>query len=192
MNIPENIKKIQLEMDILSHDKSTIKERVNRYLEIDHQGIIGNHYFAKASSECLYLYRDGYFISAVMMSHAINEGIIKFVADRSNISRKTGNGNTKTIKETINDLQDKNVISDNCAESSKKIWCSFRNDIHHMNPKVSGIDFKALAKKNLKYLSVIEKEIFEYDIKNGKLSPHYPKYWDKNKDGTTTVDLRLE
>jgi len=61
-----------------------------------------------------------------------------------------------------------------------------------MNPKVSGIDFKALAKKNLKYLSVIEKEIFNHDIKNGKLSPHYPKYWDNNKDGTTTVDLRLE
>jgi len=60
---------------IESQCNSFIEEKIDRYLEVEHQGIIGGHYFARASSECIYLYRDGYFIGAVMMSHAINEGI---------------------------------------------------------------------------------------------------------------------
>ena len=36
--------------------------------EVPHQGIIANHHFAKASSECIGLYRDGYLLSAVMVS----------------------------------------------------------------------------------------------------------------------------
>ena len=76
----EKIRRIQLKENIESQCKGSIEEKITRYLEIEHQGIIGGHYFAKVSSECIYLYRDGYFIGAVMMSHAINEGIIKFIA----------------------------------------------------------------------------------------------------------------
>ncbi len=76
MTNPE-IRRFQVRNDIESQCMGSIEERTDRYLEIEHQGIIGDHYFATASSECIYLYRDGYFIATVMMSHAINEGIIK-------------------------------------------------------------------------------------------------------------------
>jgi len=192
MSNVEKIRRIQLRESIESQCKSSIEEKITRYLEIEHQGIIGGHYFAKASSECIYLYRDGYFIGAVMMSHAINEGIIKFIVERNSISRQKENGDTKTIEELINEFEDRKIISNDCAEASTKIWKSFRADIHHMNPTVTKIGFSKIAQQNLKCLSIIEREIFGHDINNGAIAPHQPKYWDINKDGTMTVFLRLE
>ena len=192
MDNSERIRRIQLKESLESEFKSTVEQRINRYLEIDHQKIIGGHYFSEASSECIYLYRDGYFIGTVMMSHAINEGIIKFIAERNSISRKKENGDTKTIEELVNEFKEKKIISNECAEASIKIWNSFRADIHHMNPTVMEIPFKGLALQNMKILAIIEKEIFGFDINNGALIPHQLKYWDINKNNTTTSFLRLE
>ena len=185
-------RRVQLKENLESQCKGSIEEKIDRYLEIEHQGIIGGHYFAKASSECIYLYRDGYFIGAVMMSHAINEGIIKFIAERNKIDRHKEDGTTKTIEELICEFKEQNIISENCANASIKIWNSFRADIHHMNPTVEKIPFQKLAQQNLKYLSTREREIFGHDISNGTIIPHQPKYWDIKADGTATVFLRLE
>jgi hypothetical protein len=192
MDHSEIIRRIQVRENIESECKGLIEEKISRYLEIEHQGIIGGHYFANASSECIYLYRDGYFIGAVMMSHSINEGIIKFVAERNKISRNREDGGTKTIEELIRELRNKDIISEDCAAASTKIWESFRADIHHMNPTVAKIPFQKLAQQNLKHLSTIEKEIFGHDINNGAIAPHQPKYWDVNSEGKMAVFLRLE
>ena len=177
------IKRRRLQDDLRSSLEQSIDQRVDRYLEINHQWIIGNHYFAAASAECIELYRDGYFISTVMVSQAVNEGIFRFVAERNSIDRES---HEQFIKELMNG----NIISEDCAKASKRIWGSFRNDVHHMNPKVATIPFEALAKRNLQDLSVIEKEIFGVDVNNGKLIPHQPKYWDIQKDGTVPAFLR--
>jgi len=160
MSNSEQIRRIQLRERIESQCKSSIEEKITRYLEIEHQGIIGGHYFAEASAECIYLYRDGYFIAAVMMSHSINEGIIKFITERNHIDKQKKNENTKTIEELIIEFKKRNIISDKCAEASMKIWGSYRANIHHMNPIISKIDFKRIALQNLKCLSIIEREIF--------------------------------
>ena len=104
-----------------------------------------------------------------MGSTLVNEGIFRFVAERNSIDRES---HEQFIKELMNG----NIISEDCAKASKRIWGSFRNDVHHMNPKVATIPFEALAKRNLQDLSVIEKEIFGVDVNNGKLIPHQPKY----------------
>jgi len=127
-----------------------------------------------------------------MISHAINEGIIKFIAERNSISRQKENGDTKTIEVLINEFKERKIISNECAEASIKIWKSFRADIHHMNPTVKGIPFKELALQNIKDLAVIEKEIFGFDINNGAIVPHQPKYWNINKNGMIEAFLRLE
>ena len=66
------VHRAQMRDDLRQIDEQTLDARVDRYMEIDHQGIIGGHYFAKASSECINLYRDGHFIAAVMASQAVN------------------------------------------------------------------------------------------------------------------------
>jgi hypothetical protein len=190
----EQIKKIMVKQSLQSESESTIDQRVERYLEIDHQGIIGGHHFAAASSECINLYRDGYFISAVMVSQAVNEGIMRFVAEKNGIDLHPNNNKseTKDIYTLIDEFEEKNIISHNGAEASKGIYKSFRNDVHHMNPKVADIPFRQLAKRNLQALATVEKELFGVDIKDGKFAPHQPKYWDIGKDGRATAFLRFE
>ena len=191
MNTSEVMKRIIVKESIESQCISFMEEKIDRYLEIEHQGIIGGHYFA--SSECICLYRDGYFIGAVMMSHAINEGIMKFVAERNDIERHNTDGTTETFAELIEEFREKNIISNACADASMRIWKSYRADIHHMNPTVATIDFEKLAQQNLKYLSAKEREIFDFKINNcGAIVPSHPKYWDINADGTAAVFLRLD
>lgn len=179
------VRRAQLKDDLRQACEQTLDERVDRYLEIDHQGIIGNHYFAAASSECINLYRDGHFIATVMASQAVNEGILKFIAERSNIQ-------ARNHEELMEMLVTVGLISSDCADASERIWRSFRNDVHHMNPKVASIPFKQLAKQNLQALAAVEREIFAVNIEQGKLLPKQPKYWDVQKDGTVPVFLRLE
>lgn len=178
------VRRAQIKDDLRQMFEQTLDARVERYLEINHQGIIGNHYFAAASSECIDLYRDGHFMAAVMLTQAVNEGILKFVAERNGIS-------VQNHAELVKLFAEKNIVSRDCAAASERIWGSFRNDLHHMNPKVTSIPFQDLAKRNLQNLAVIEKEIFGVDIGNGRLVPKQPKYWDIQKDGTVPVFLRL-
>ena len=132
-------------------------------------------------------------LAAVMMSHSINEGISVFVADRVGLNKNKGDGGAKSIEDLINELEQNKTISKTCADAARGIYGSYRNDVHHMSPKVSGIDFSLLAQDNLKRLAIIEGEIFGADItSDGKLKPHKPIFWDLNTDGTVSAFLRLE
>ena len=178
------VRRSQLKDDLRQVSEQTLDERVDRCLEIDHQPIVGNHHFAMASSECINLYRDGHFISAVMVSQAVNEGILKFVADRNNVK-------TDQHQELMELLVSRGIVSQDCASASEMIWSSFRNDVHHMNPKVASVPFKQLAKQNLQALATVEREIFAVSSGHGKLVPKQPKYWDVQEGGTVPVFLRL-
>lgn len=178
------IRRAHLRDELRQVDEQSLDARVNRYLEIDHAGIIGNHYFAAASSECINLYRDGHFIATVMATQAVNEGILKFLKERNGLC-------CHKHEDLMRSLRQKDIITQTCADASEQIWASFRNDVHHMNPKVSTIPFPTLAKKNLQSLAVVEGEVFGVDIVDGKLHPKQPKYWDIQSDGTVPVFLRL-
>lgn len=179
------VRRTQLAESLRQTFDQTLDARIDRQLEIDRQDIIGNHHFAGASSECLDLYRDGYFISTVMMTQAVNEGILKFVAERNEVARQM-------CPRLLEELHRKSIISADCARASTRIWESFRNDVHHMNPGVVKVPFPELAKQNLQDLAVVESDVFGVDIKEGHLVPKKPKHWDIQQDGTVPVFLRME
>lgn len=181
--IEEKIQRFHLRDQFRQIDEQTLEARVTRYLEIDRQRIIGHHYFARASTECIDLYRDGHFIATVMATQAVNEGIFKFVAERNNIQ-------SEDYCALLTILTSQGTLSQDCLDASKQIWGSFRNDVHHMNPKVAQINFSELAKKNIQNLALVEREVFDVSFDEGKLVPKYPKYWDIQPDGTVPIYLR--
>lgn len=180
----ENFRREDLRKGMRVVLEQTIEDRVERYLEVAHQGIIPNHHFAAASSECIDLYRDGYALSAVMVSQAVAEGVWRFVLDRNQVQ---ADRDRPALAAT---LVERKIISAECADAFSRIWRSFRNDVHHMNASVSRVPFRDLAKRNLKDLAAIEREIFAVSFNNGKLVPVQPLYWDLGADGTTAVFLR--
>ena len=140
-----DINRQALKDNLMATYNSSIDERVDRYLDVGHHWIIGNHHFAQASSECINFYRDGHFIAAVMMSHSINEGIIVFVTERVSMPRYKSDGKSKSIEGLISELECQKTISKSCADAARGIYGSYRNDIHHMNPRVGSIDFSSLV-----------------------------------------------
>ena len=180
----ESFRREDLRKSMRSVLDQTIEDRVERYLEVAHQGIVPNHHFAAASSECIDLYRDGYALSAVMVSQAVAEGIWRFVLERNQVE---ANRDRPALAAT---LVARRILSAECADAFGRIWRSFRNDVHHVNPSVSNIPFRDLAKRNLKDLAAIEREIFAVSFNDGKLVPIQPLYWDLGIDGMTSVFLR--
>jgi len=181
----ETFRRDEMRRAFVSEFEQTLEGRLDRYLEIQHAGIVAHHHFSPASSECIDLYRDGYFLSAVMVSQAVAEGIWRFVLERNG---QPSSDDRPAIAPT---LVAAGTITRECADAFIRIWKSFRNDVHHMNPKVATIPFKTLAQRNLQDLGVIERELFAWTVTEpGKMTPTQPKYWDTNPDGTATVFLR--
>lgn len=182
----KQLQRLRAREAIRAEFEHSLEQRVDRYVEVQHQGIVPNHHFAVASSECLNLYRDGYFLSTVMVSQSVAEGIFHFVLDRNGLSAN------RECPEMAKLLVDREVISGLCADAFVHIWRSFRNDVHHMNPKVARMPIKQLAQRNISDLATIENEIFAWRRNNGKLIPIHAKYWDLQPDGSVPVFLRLE
>jgi len=181
----ENAQRENLKRAMQDDLNRSVDERVNRYLEIVHQWVIPAHHFANASAECIYLYRDGYFLSAVMVSQSVTEGVWRFVLDRNNIQYDPDRETQE------NDLVQRTILSRACADAFGRIFHSFRNDVHHMNPSVRKVPFREIARRNLVDLATIEREIFAVTIgAPGRMVPVHRQYWDIGTDGTTSVFLR--
>lgn len=181
-----SIRRRQVMQGLRDSCDQTLTARVARYLEVGYQEIVPNHHFAAASSECIDLYRDGFFLSAVMVSHAVNEGIWKFVLDRNDIPREG------PFDDQVRTLPGRGIVSRESVEAFARIWGSFRNDVHHMNPQVSSIPFEALAKRNLKDLALVEREIFATSTTAEGLVPTHPQYWDLGANGVAQAFLRFD
>jgi len=169
---------------IRSHFELTFDERVARAMEMDHQQIVPYHHFAAVSMECVYLYQDGYFTATIMATQALNEGLVRFIEDR--------NGITERIERPIavERLRERGLLSAEAADASTRIMRSFRNDFHHMNPSVSHVPVREIAKRNIEDICAIENEIFACDFDNGKIRPRHRQYWNVSADGTMTISLR--
>ena len=157
------------------HEQS-VEAKAERYLSINHQGIVGNHHFAIASDEAISCFEEGLYISCIMASQAVAEGILKFLVERNPDIDKSLKG-----ADAILSLETSGYITKASRLAFKRIRESFRNDYHHMNPKVGNIPHKDLAYKVITSLASIEKEIFEVSFSNGKLIPAVPRYWDSTK-----------
>lgn len=190
------MRKAYLREKFIKECENSIDEKIRRYLEIKPQDIIGNHYFSAASTECIKAHTNGQFISAIVLSHAVNEGILKFICETMDIPLNYDKCNKKSGRipyiKLLRLLRRKGIISKKFFQASQKITTSFRNDYHHMNPKIKNIDHSSISTSNLIQLSIIENEIFGYASRGGKLIPNQPIYWPNiENNGTVEAFLRL-
>ena len=96
-----------------------------------------------------------------MVSQSVTEGIWRFVLERNQIQLKELKGGERKINRPAIGaiLVKRKIISTECAAAFVRIWRSFRNDVHHMNPKVSTVNFPEVAKQNMDDLAAIEREL---------------------------------
>ncbi|MCZ7617192.1 MAG: hypothetical protein M5U32_02410 [Myxococcota bacterium] len=107
----QQLRRLRAKEAIRGDFEHSLEQRVDRYLEVQHQGIVPNHHFASASSECLNLYRDGYFLSTVMVSQSVAEGIFRFVLERNSTSAD------RERPEMVKLLVERAIISESCGDA---------------------------------------------------------------------------
>jgi len=182
--IEQSIRQKQVEESIKQEFEQKLSERVARYLQVAHAGIIPYHYFAPASTECILLFRDGHFYGCISLVQAVAEATVRLLC------RKNLCSIAKEFEENVLVLFNRGIISEKLKNNFIEIWKD-RNDYHHLNPKVP-VDYNdlvKLAKTKISLLSEIEKDIFAYTIGNaGEIKPKYSKYWETENQ----VYLRLE
>jgi hypothetical protein len=172
---------------LYSELEATINQRIDRYLSVKHQWLVGLHHFARASHECLLLFRDGYFTSCITLTQAVAEGIVSFVAERNNLRM----ADRETKQELAKRMCESGIVSQGLVSSFVQIQRSYRNDFHHMNPTVASVDLESLAVRNISDLATIEREIFDVDIgPEGAVVPKNVRYWDPRPDGTLPAYIR--
>lgn len=168
------------EETIRSEFEITFSQRVHRYLEIGHHGVIANPRdtkFAPVSSECINLFRDGHFYGCISLTQTVTEALAKFLCTRNNFKP------AKDFERNVKKLFRRNFIDENMQSNFLSIWKN-RDDYHHLNNSVENEKKKleAISRSKIKLLAEIEKTIFAYSINNGKIIPKHPKYWDMGND----------
>lgn len=181
------IKRRQLQDNLEQDFLASINGRISRYLELDFIKITPNTHFASIASECILLYRDGYFFACIALCQAVAEALVRLMCQRS----RFGSSISKDYESNVDNLQKRRIEPD-CSELFKEIWKG-RPDYHHLNPNIptEKIKLQDIAKSKIIALHKIESKVFEFTMKDGMISPTYPKYWDIKKGGVE-VFLRFE
>lgn len=152
----------------------SVKERVERFLSIDRLLLTPHTHFSTVSSECVLLYRDGYYFACIALCQAVAEALTRFLCEKSMI-RCRGSHEAR-----IHRLSKESVISQAILQSFETIH-EHRDDFHHLNPQVPSDHetLRLIAHRALSELSNIEYEVFGFSVQDGEIIPHKAKFWSK-------------
>ena len=166
--------------------EATVQDRVGRHLDVKHHEISPNQHFAAVSDECAKLYRDGHFYGCIALTQAVAEAVVRFLCKRN------GWNPAKRFEVNVKNLIKRGKINLSVGAALSNIW-EDRNEYHHLEPSVE-IDRKKLgklAREKVLLLAEVERDVFHFDVRDGKLVLKNPKYWDVSGDAVQ-VFLRFE
>ena len=172
-----------LETNLRQAFERDLPHRIERVHQLTYQKIIGGHYFAAASTQCLELYRDGYMLGCIMCSQSLLEAMLKFVAKRNGLPHK------KDIEDLIKDIRARALLSEDAVAAAEIAW-RHRNDFHHLNPGVASIHLADKARECVEATCAVENDIFGATFDKGVLIASKPLYWDMGANGIAPVFLR--
>ena len=183
----QQIERNRLIDELVAECQALAGERIDRYLQAQHHGIVADTPFAPASAECIDLFRDGHFYGAISLSQAVGEALVRHMC-RSNQWKPAEN-----FEENVRKLRQRGFIDDSVEAYLLGLW-EQRDDYHHLNPSVvrdrAVLEQLALAK--IRELNEVERFVFAWAPSDvaGSLALLRPQYWPDKKDGRVSVFLR--
>jgi hypothetical protein len=169
------------------HDEARLAGRAERAARTEVHGVIPNHFFSAASSECRDVFIDGHYYSCISLAQALSEGLSTYLGRLHQVGAK------KDPQQRVQRLHKKGAISAGALDAFLRIWGNDRNAFHHLNQDVP-TDYAELerrAEECVKSLLEIESELFAFGINEGRIVPKHPAYWPESDAEHTEVFLRL-
>ena len=152
---------------------ASLDERVDRYLSVKSLPLTPHHpHFSAASAECRLLFRDAYFLACISLCQSVAEALSRLLSQRSKI-RSRGHHKSRVAR-----LAKEEVISSSAGAAFERIH-EHRDDFHHLNPGAvtERREIEKLAKRCLRSLATIEKEVFAFSTARGRIIPKQPRFW---------------
>lgn len=173
--------------ELRRHDEATRPGRASRAARTEVHGVIPNHFFAAASSECRDVFIDGHFYGCISLAQAVAEGLSQY------LGRLHQAGAKKDPQQRVERLHEKGMIGVEARNAFLRVWGNDRNAFHHLNEDVSTehSELERRAEECVNSLLEIESELFAFGINEGRIAPKHPIYWPKTDAEHTEVFLRL-
>jgi hypothetical protein len=168
-------------------DEARFQGRAERAARSIIHGIIPQHFFSAASSECRELFVDGHFYGCISLAQAVAEGLTRFLGRFHQI------GARKNPLLRSSKLYDAGIISQEALQALKRIRGNDRDIFHHMNDNIP-TDSKVLearAEECVDALYTVESEVFEFQTRDGTIVPKNPQYWPRSAPEYVQTCLRL-
>ena len=168
-------------------DESRFAGRAERAARTKVHGLIPNHFFSFASSECRDVFIDGHYYASISLAQAVAEGLARYLGDFHQVGAK------KDPPKRVRRLLSKGVISQRITDAFLRIWGNDRNTFHHVNTDIQ-TDHQELerrAEECVNSLLEIESDVFAYEISEGKIVPKVHAYWPRVDSEHLQVFLRL-
>ena len=121
----------------------------------------------------------------ISLSQSVAEALVRFLCERNRWRP------AKSFEENVRKLRGRGFISAELVIKLLEIW-SKRDDYHHLNPAIEADrnEVEVLARAKVQLLTEVEKDIFDFGIKDGAIVPKNPKYWNPT-DNYSEVFLRV-
>lgn len=177
------IRRRMLEESLEQEFEQALPARIARYLQVKPHEVIPCHHFSPPSAECSLLFRDGHFYGCIALVQAVTEALVRFLCQAN--SWRPG----KTFEKNVEKLATRKFINSKLKKALLRIW-EERDTYHHLTGEVERRRQKLekLAREKVLLLGKVEREVFSYDVVDGKIKPKHPKYWPRKGQ----VFLRLE
>ena len=169
------------------HDGARLVSRTERAARTEVHGVIPNHFFSAASSECRDVFIDGHYYGCISLAQAVADGLSSYLGRLHHVGAK------KDPQQRVQRLSKKGIISAGALDAFFRIWGNDRNTFHYLNEDVptNYSDLERRAEECVKSLFEIESELFAFGISEGRIVPTHPIYWPKSDAEHTNVFLRL-
>lgn len=169
-------------------DEARLVGRAERAARTQVHGIIPDHFFSAASSECRDAFIDGHYYASISLAQAVAEGLCRYLGDFHKV------GARKDPPQRVRRLRSQGFISQQVLDAFLRIWGNDRNTFHHVNADIQTdyLEIERRAEECVRALMEIESDVFAYEIsEDGKIVPTTPGYWPREDAEHVQVFLRL-
>jgi len=169
------------------HDDARLAGRAERATRTSVHGVIPNHFFSAASSECRDVFIDGHYYGCISLAQAVAEGLSNYLGRLHQVGAKND------PRQRVQRLCTKGAISEEALRAFLRVWGNDRNTFHHLNQDVptDHTELERRAEECVQSLLAIESELFAFEINDGRLVPKNSMYWPESDSEHVDVFLRL-
>lgn len=165
----------RIEASIKNEVLRTQSDLASRFLQVHGTVRVPDGPFAAPLIECVEQFQDGHYFGCIALSQAVLEAIIGHIWQ---IKLKKKPNQESRFDKNLEALHKKKLLSDEWMTKLAQMWAD-RHAVYYFRPSAESDQQKIeeAARNALKMLKDLDREFFEFSVRDGMVVPAHPEYW---------------